>query len=457
MSGSDSWTLERGLRAARFRGHRFLRSVLQALACAVALVEVPLFLVRHRREVAANREVMVWWLWSFGNTITGLDYAARLYHPNRVSVVFIPHPRSNDYLPACFEHGLDTIVYRSGLLPGVAEADSFRYRLLRLLLHSWGGATGRFHVIERESLYRTLSLAGRSLLLGDEAAGVRRPSYDITGYIRLLRDGVGRPPALPERLRNDVRAALANTEPTFEDRPFVALYLRTATHNESFDSTIRSSGPQENYRAAVRFLTEHGYHVAGGAETDHRVFADIEGYFALDQLAIPDDLVDVYRLTNCALFIGQVSGPSCLPASCGIPALIADGLAHHRASLRGGDLVLFKHLRLGAGTRVLSLVEVFTAYPDLALGFRFAELGVQIVPNGADEILAATREAVALVEDTLELSDEDRVLRAAFAAMIPREMLVAYEDNRPPLFVLRENRAQLLERGAVAEASRSRA
>lgn len=424
---------------------RLKRFVVTAAVGLLTLVEAPLFLLRNK-AIFGNQIVYVFWHWSFGNSINGLDYASRLYYPNRISLIFILHPRSNPYLPHCFEHNLDIFHYRSivPFRPGLEDRP--RYRILRFLLLVLSGLTGRFHLLEHRNLYKTLSIAERELSRvaegGDEV--VVYP-VDLTGYPRLLRDGIGRPPRLPRHLVESCRQAIEARHPDFFDRPFVTLALREKGRGSlSFFDAIRCTGPQENYIPAVRYLTQHGYHVVGECETSCSTFENIEGFCSLDGLDIDRELLNIFSLTNCRIFIGQLSGPFVLSSSAGVRVLLCDSIPFDFGTFDSDDLVLFKNLHDRETGAQISLVEAFTTRVELAYGVGFEKHNVEVRPNTPEEILEAVKETVAMVEGVLKLSDEDKALCAAFRRLPEEGMYLRYMDNRTTLQILRRYEKELL-------------
>jgi putative glycosyltransferase (TIGR04372 family) len=408
----------------------------------VSLVGVPVFLVRNRR-LFRNPIVYPVWVWSFGHGVSGLDYAARLFHPNRVSVVFVSHPRANSELPRCFEHTLEPFVLRPRFGNPGGRRGRGRFWLLKLVLQVASAVTGRFRVIELETVYATVSLAaGRRLRGGvdDRLADVT----DWTGYMRLLRDDVGLPPSLPADLRERCRERICAVHPTFFEHPFAALLLRDKDPGGLPDTALRSSGPQENYRAAVRLLAESGLHVVGGAETDDRVFADIPGYFPLGKAGLTRDELSVFVSLESVLVVTQQSGTHVLANAAGIPCVLCDAMPHRLGTFRADDLVLFKHLRDRRTGRRLSLVEIFREHPGLAYGYGFESEGVEVEPNEPEEIADAVGETLARMRGELVLDETEKALCDAFGDLPDPSMTLSIQGNHPPLSVLRALSDELL-------------
>ncbi len=404
---------------------------------------VPIFLLRHR-HLFHNDIVYVFWHGSFGHTIAGLDYASRLYYPSRISLIVIPHQGLNPYLPFCFGHNVDAVLYHHAL-PGLSgSADRLTYDILRFALLVLSGITRKFQVIEHANIYKTLSVANGNIFVGREEEGVLERYVDWTGYLRLLRDGIGKKPQLPDALIADCRRAILQVHPDFFDRPFVTMLLREKGRSGAFDNAMRCVGRQEHYIAATAYLTTHGYRVVGTGETNHTHFTSISGYYTMQGVQLPEKLLNLFLLMHCTFFIGQQAGPYTLLNSCGIPCCITDALPHRLGTFAEEDIILFKRLRIRGHDHPLSLVDIFTAHQDLAYGYHFKKKNILIEPNSSEEILEAVKEMVSRLASTPVLSSEDTVLCKKFLELPAEGMPLRYQRNRTSLHVLRQMKDELL-------------
>ena len=420
---------------------RYRDPVWRAIVFLFALVEVPLFLLRNR-ELFRNDILYPFWHWSFGHTVSGIDYASRLYWPHRISLLYVPHPNSNPLLPRLFEHNVDTFTYRSAISFKSVNIDAPRVAVLRFFAFLAAALVPRLQVAERESVYRTISLAaGERIEAGDPDADELVEALDYTGYVRLLHDGVGRDAALPADLRERARTAIAAAYPDFFSRPFVTLTFRRKGKGLEAHTAIRDAGPPESYAPAVRWLTENGFHVVLWGDDSAELTA-IDGVHTLERARLPRDELNLFVFAEAALFVGQQSGAPVLANACGVPCILVDALPHRYGTFRRDDVVLFKRLRDRDG-RVLSLAEIYRDHPDLAQGYKYEAKGVEIVENTPEEILEAVREAAALARGELELSPEDERLAELFRRLPAPSMPIAYHANRPPLFELRALRDEL--------------
>jgi putative glycosyltransferase (TIGR04372 family) len=411
-------------------------SVWRAIVFVLSLVEVPLFLVRNR-ELFRNDIVYPFWHWSFGHTISGIDYASRLYWPHRISLVYVPHPNANPLLPRLFEHNVDTYTFRSGLGFRSVNIDAPRIAVLRFFVFLVAAFVPRLQVAERLSVYKTISLAGDTRLeAGDPDANTLVPALDYTGYVRLLHEGIGRDAALPADLRRRAEEAIDAAYPEFRSRPFVALTFRRKGGGLEAHTAMRDAGPAENYVPAVEWLTKNGFHVVpwgDGADA----FGDLRRVFTLERADLERDVLNLYVFSEASLFIGQQSGAPVLANACGVPCLLTDALPHRYGTFRQEDVILFKRLRERESGRLLSLVEIFRERHDLAQGYNYDANGIEIEPNSPEEILEAVQEAVALVRGELELTDDDARLVEQYRRLPEASMHIAYHGNRPPLAELR--------------------
>lgn len=223
---------------------RFRDPVWRAIVLALSLVEVPLFLFRNRQAIMRNRILFPFWHWSFGHTITAIDYASRLYWPHRISLLYIPHPSSNPRLPELWAHNVDVFRFESRLSFRSVNIDMPRFATLRFFVLLLAGLRLRHYVVERLQIYRTLTVATEELVAGRPDTNRAESVIDYSGYVRLIHDEVGRDPALSETASAELHAAISARYPGFLERPFVALVLRTKGRGLLLESALRDAGPQ---------------------------------------------------------------------------------------------------------------------------------------------------------------------------------------------------------------------
>lgn len=408
------------------------RGGVNLVACILLTPVVLAFLIRHRRLFDASL-VMPFYVGSFGNSFLVLDFAARLYDGNQISLVMVRDPGQNAYLPSMFRKNMTLYwVGTMGFNPYTVAA------VLRTLVYVLCRFLGRASVIEWQTLHYTLAHIPERVTGSEERDRLLPTPYDKSGYVYLLEQGIGTQPGLPPDLIERCKSYIAARYPGFFDRPFITLLLRAKGQDDPELSTrYRSSGPMENYRAAVAHAISRGYHVVGAGETQNSAFADVPGFFDLGEVPGAPGLLNLFLLSHCALFWGQHSGPVVVANSCGIPCLITDALPYCSGTFGSGgkDIVLYKPLTLRGENAPLDMVELYTLHQDLAHGYGFARKGVTIGFSGDSDILKAMAEALDRLSspapaDVLALAEKWRDL-------IEPSMLVRFQSSRPPEFILR--------------------
>ena len=334
-------------------------------------------------------------------------------------------------------------IYRGIFLNQRNNDDKWRYLVLRACLLLVSAIRPDFHVLNRELVYLAVLFdkpnAPETPSLED--LNGPHPWVDLTGYLRLLSEGIGKAPKLPTEFEIRCRGTIEERHPEFFDRPFVVLLLRRrGKDSNAYETRIRDAGPDENYVSAVRFLTARGYRVVGQGQIDHSKFREIDGYYALDNLDVPAPLLNLFLLTKCRLYVGQHSGAYMLTNSCGNRTCLVDTGTFVDGTFMKDDIVLFKRAYDTLTERWLSPIEIFQNHMDLALTYSLESKGIRLEPNSPEEILGAVRESIDSIESTLTLSPDDKRLCDAFRSIVPPTTLLHYKGNRTSLEVLRRDR-----------------
>ena len=130
------------------------------LVFARTFVDALIFLKKNR-AIFDNREILIAWHCSFGHPSLGIDWTARLYYPNRVSMIYIDHPRANPFLPQCYLHTYDLFRFEGSVAPLESFRDEIRYRAVRaavLLVTAFDGK-GRHNILSIFQAYRTMGMS----------------------------------------------------------------------------------------------------------------------------------------------------------------------------------------------------------------------------------------------------------------------------------------------------------
>src|SRR3989339_1611963 len=426
-----------------------MRSLVKTIIVKVTVfilcfIEIPYFLLKNV-GIFKNKIIYIFWERSFGHTVTGIDYASRLFYPNRISLVYIPHPRSNEYLPLCYEHNVDSFLFKSIFLPYSHIGGRIRYNIFFVILCIINGLIKKFHIIERSNVYKTVSIASDNLLLGDENVGKLKKCIDLTGYYRLLKENIGKKAKLPRLLDEQCKKIIVEKYSDIFNKPFVVLLLREKGRNsKGFEHYVRCSGPQENYILAVKHLVENGFNVVGSGETNNSIFNSLNGYYSFKDIEIDDKLLNIFLLMNCKLFIGQHSGPYILSSSCNIHVLLCDVMPHWEGTFNSKDIILFKNLVEKETGKRLSLVDIYLRNQDIAYGYNFNKKKIAVEPNSAEEILEAVKETLNIMNNIDYLTTADKILIEKFRKLPLPNMRLFYDGNRVPINILREQKGELL-------------
>lgn len=442
-AGGNKQQVGQGL-AERVRGA--LQSASERL---VTVFRVLRFVAQNRTALVRNRFIAVYAARTFGHDLQFFDVVSRLYYPRRVTWILLPGEHENPYLRQCFEHNLDFLILR---VP--ARHAEFAATLAKMILSFYELRDVRWprhFVIDPRHTVQTLSV--------DEGAYVFSPdrvaqdedmmflrSVPTSQYRHLILHDIGIRPALPAELAERCRQAIQARYPQFFDRPVAALVLRRKGHlGDGVNGRLRMGGDAENYVPAVRLLGEKGFHVVGTGDTLPDAFRGIDGFFDLADVGLDSQLLNIFLLTHCSLFIGQNSGPFPLVSSCGGQVVTIDAMPIAHAPLGRRDLVTYKRVFLNDAQRPASLAEIFRSHPHLVFQGIVRAPGVRIEPNTPDEILRTVAEAIDLYDNPQASDAAAEALADQLRAIAPPGCLLKYYDARPPRFLLEAMAPELAE------------
>jgi putative glycosyltransferase (TIGR04372 family) len=185
------------------------------------------------------------------------------------------------------------------------------------------------------------------------------------------------------------------------ESPFAFFHMRTMKYQTGLDHHGHRTASIERYRASIEAIIAAGYQVVRigepGLEPEDWMR---EGYVslpdALPGLAPDDRAVDLAVLADAAFGTAQNSGPIWVAAAFGTPTLRTSTPYEHLNLPYNRDLSLFKRYR--ADGRFLRYSEILERrLPAVFRDSDFAERGVDLVENTADEITSATDEFLAML------------------------------------------------------------
>jgi len=200
-------------------------------------------------------------------------------------------------------------------------------------------------------------------------------------------------------------------------RPIVVLHVRSHGYHSLRVQGYRNVEAR-NYVPAARRLIELGYTVVRIGDRDMAsIRTEVPGVIELPFVKHYDNVLDAYFLSRCEFMISCQSGPCSLARAMGKPNLVANAVYHHTMLPEHEELFLFKRYR-DVGGRTLSLEEILARGGHLLdKTSHFETAGLKLEDATADEILAATEEMVAGLND---FDRSDTPAQAAFRGAMQR-------------------------------------
>lgn len=210
-----------------------------------------------------------------------------------------------------------------------------------------------------------------------------------------------------------------------KNQKFVCYATRTA----SYYASIKSSGvklkgqsirnPDESvYFQVVKALSERGYFVIRmGKDLSSKVPKEFESSIYDYASSDRSDFLDSFLLSKCDLLVNGGTGIFIFRAIFNLPTLQAD-LYRILQNTFFGDIGLFQKVWLVKEGRLMTVGEM------VAMGDSFSDerhqerLGVRLVKNTADEILAACNEIEARLNGTWITTEEDEILQKRYWDLI---------------------------------------
>ena len=101
--------------------------IIKVLIIFEAILLTPYFLLNNLK-IWNNKLIFPFYHHSFGHTITGIDCIARLFFPEKITLIIISNSNSNKYLIKCFEKSYDiyyfdyVLNFKSFNVPKICES-----------------------------------------------------------------------------------------------------------------------------------------------------------------------------------------------------------------------------------------------------------------------------------------------------------------------------------------------
>jgi len=188
------------------------------------------------------------------------------------------------------------------------------------------------------------------------------------------------------------------------DLPYVMLHVRDETFAPDMGYHAFRCNPVENYRAAVQDLLATGHAVIRiGDATGPRLGIEHPDYLELSHRPDYDRSADFSLIAESKFGIVSQSGPWAFLQALGRPILLTNGYPERFWVFEELEIGLFKHVYDGDGKR-LSYRELCALERETGAltNNRLAEHGLTAESNSPEEILAASREMLDLLQSGAE-------------------------------------------------------
>lgn len=253
--------------------------------------------------------------------------------------------------------------------------------------------------------------------------GTYRYIFHAFAALNARRIAAGRPPLLaldPEHAaRGEAALARLGLPP---GQWFVALHVRHGGYKRDHaDHRKRHMNSDVmTYVPAIRAIVERGGWVVRLGDAAVPPLPAMERVIDLAVSPARSDWLDVYCLARARFLLGTGSGPTQVAASFGVPVAVANLFPVTMTGSSSQDVVWPKLLRRRDDGRLVPFADLFR--PPL-LEQTFADtldrLGIDVVDNRPDELVALVEEMYARLTGTWRTSPEDDALQARYHTLAP--------------------------------------
>lgn len=199
----------------------------------------------------------------------------------------------------------------------------------------------------------------------------------------------------------------------------------------------------ENYLPAVRRLAEQGvFALRMGSVAEKPLGAEPPG--VIDYVTrFRSDFADIYLLAHCKFMLASTSGVCVLPPIFNIPVALANFTPLGYAAWSAHDLFIPKTYRDTDG-RTLSYREIMNRGASMWLkGEQFAQAGIEVVENTADEITELAEEMNARLDGRWTPEPDDDELQDRYRNLFPPDHPITGYPARVGAAFLRRHKSLL--------------
>jgi putative glycosyltransferase (TIGR04372 family) len=202
-----------------------------------------------------------------------------------------------------------------------------------------------------------------------------------------------------------------------------------ATRTDSYYQKLREVGvnaksrsvrnPNEsNYLNISKSLSTDGLKIVRmGKDLDSNIDSSEHPWVFDYASTCRSDFIDVALFSRCKFLINGATGSVLLRAIFNLPTVNSDTYRIHK-NWFSGDVATFQKVRFVADGRLATVSEMVKMSDAFSDERHQEKLGVELVKNTAEEILAACEEMIARLNGTWESTEEDEILQTRYWDLI---------------------------------------
>ncbi len=265
---------------------------------------------------------------------------------------------------------------------------------------------------------------------------MRLSNFLSVGLIRECWEKEGRPPLLTLSAEDAVRGQACLRELGVpEGAWFVAFHVREGSSKDKggLSEDFRNADIG-SYLSSMAAITAAGGWVIRMGDPAMQPLTPMKGVIDYAHSSRKSDWMDVFLCARSRFFVGTSSGPYTVAMAFGVPVVATNYMSSYTMyCLTSKDIVLPRICWSRSEGRYLSFHELISPPVGIATSQRiYDELGLDIIPNTAEEITEAVIEMSRKCEGSLRDSEEDALLHRDFRAF-SETCSLTYGDEKIPV------------------------
>jgi putative glycosyltransferase (TIGR04372 family) len=320
--------------------------------------------------------------------VQSYDWISRYYDSDKISLIHIPHPRNNNYLQYCFEDRFDAFAFTSKFFLMSHKVGEISHKIAKFFLYM-------IKIIKKEIIfmydhnlvYQSFSSKkNKKFKIYDVETKSMSETSNYIDYYNILQNTKSLNPHLSKNIKNQIEKEIIKIYPNFLKKKFAFILLRKNRTNEYYDKN-RCHGPVENYIKSINWLGKNDYNVVLSIDEKYLDIINLGHTFDFSKIKINSNLLNLYLITQCNLFISQHSGAYLLANSFDIPVVLCESYPFFIGTYNPNDVILFKNVI--HDKRKLNISEIINEHTDLIYGAKLDTDKYILTNNTEDEILNA--------------------------------------------------------------------